>query len=146
MPNVRALIALCRLHIVMATLGPVVVVAERPAADLVEALGNAGAFPIIETSLADAAAAIEQIQPAALILTDAQPWPEEQAGASLHKAIDTGSGPFMPVLARVSPDGEFFVPHALPIGADERAAQVVARLRSALRVRSLHATVLRRTA
>ena len=59
----RALIALCRLHIVMATLGPVVVVAERPSADLVEALGKAGAFPIIETGLADAAAAIEQIQP-----------------------------------------------------------------------------------
>ena len=53
----------------MATLGPVVVVAERPSADLVEALGEAGAFPIIETGLADAAAAIEQIQPAALILT-----------------------------------------------------------------------------
>ncbi len=129
----------------MATLGPVVVVAERPSADLVEALGKAGAFPIIETGLADAAAAIEQIQPAALILTDAGPWPDGQAGASLRKATDTGSGPFMPVLARAGHNSELAVPHALPIGADEPAAQVVARLRSALRVRSLHATVLRRT-
>ena len=129
----------------MATLGPVVVVAERRSADLVEALGKAGAFPIIEIGFADADAAIEQIQPAALILTDAEPWPEGEAGASLRKAIDTGSGPFMPVLVRASHDSELAIPHALPIGAGEPAAQVVARLRSALRVRSLHATVLRRT-
>src|SRR5258705_1513724 len=51
----------------------------------------------------------------------------------------------MPVLARAGHDSEPAVLHALPIGADEAAAQVVARLRSALRVRSLHATVLRRT-
>src|SRR5689334_17288609 len=129
----------------MATLGPVVVVAERRSADLVEALGKAGAFPIIETGFADADAAIEQIQPAALILTDAEPRPEAEAGASLRQAIGTVGGPFMPVLARASHDSELAVPHALPIGPDEPAAQVVARLRSALRVRSLHATVLRRT-
>jgi hypothetical protein len=51
----------------------------------------------------------------------------------------------MPVLARVSQDRQLASRHALPIGPDEAAAQVVARLRSALRVRSLHATVLRRT-
>ena len=130
----------------MAALGPVVVVAERPSADLVEALGKAGAFPIIETGLADAAAAIEQIQPAALILTDAGPWPKQAAGASLRKTIETGGGPFMPVLARVGQDRQLPTRHALPIGSDEPAAQVVARLRSALRVRALHATVLRRSA
>jgi hypothetical protein len=130
----------------MAALGPVVVVAERPSADLVEALDKAGAFPIIETGLADAAAAIEQIQPAALILTDAGPWPKQAAGASLRKTIETGGGPFMPVLARVGQDRQLATRHALPIGSDEPAAQVVARLRSALRVRALHATVLRRSA
>jgi hypothetical protein len=131
----------------MATLGPVVVVAERPSADLVDALGGAGAFPIIETGFADAVAAIEQIQPAALILTDAEPWPKDSmAGASLRKTIEAGSGPFMPVLARVSPHKELPILHALPIGSDEPAALVVARLRSALRVRALHATVLRRSA
>jgi hypothetical protein len=130
----------------MATLGPVVVVAERRSADLVEALAKAGAFPIIETGFADAAAAIEQIQPAALILTDAERCSDGAAGASWRTAIDNGSGPFMPVLVRVSHDGELAIPHALPISADEPAAQVVARLRSALRVRALHATVLRRSA
>src|SRR5262245_51458545 len=132
----------------MATLGPVLVVAERPSADLVEALGQAGAFPIIETGIADAAVAIEQIEPTALILTDAEAWPKEAdgtAGASLRKTIESGSGPFIPVLARVSHDGALPLLHALPIGTDEPAAQVVARLRSALRVRSLHATLLRRS-
>src|SRR5262249_3330616 len=93
----------------MATLGPVVVVAERRSADLVEALAKAGAFPIIEIGFADAAAAIEQIQPAALILTDPEPWPKETAaadGESLRKIIDNRCGPFMPVLARVGQDRE----------------------------------------
>jgi hypothetical protein len=50
------------------------------------------------------------------------------------------------VLACAKDDRELpVVRHALPIGADEPAPQVVARLRSALRVRALHATVLRRT-
>jgi hypothetical protein len=129
----------------MAALGPVVVVAEKPSAELVEALSKAGAFPIIETAFADASTAIAEIQPAALILADAEPWPAGQTGITLIKAIETGSGPFMPVLARVSPDSEDAAPHALPVAIDEPAAQLVARLRSALRVRSLHATVLRRT-
>ena len=38
----------------MAMLGPVVVVAEHMAADLVDLLGKAGAFPIVETKFADA--------------------------------------------------------------------------------------------
>jgi hypothetical protein len=134
-----------QVRVIMAALGPVVVVAEQPSAALVEALGKAGAFPVIETTFADAPAAIAEIQPAALILADAEPWPAGQAGATLIKAIETGSGPFMPVLARVSADSEAAAPHALPVSIDEPAAQIVARLRSALRVRSLHATVLRRT-
>jgi len=129
----------------MAALGPVVVVAEQPSAELVEALGKAGAFPIIETAFADASSAIAEIQPAALILADAEPWPAGQTGITLIKAIETGGGPFMPVLARVSSESEDAAPDALPVAIDEPAAQLVARLRSALRVRSLHATVLRRT-
>ena len=50
----------------------------------------------------------------------------------------------MPVLARVHADGVLPVPFALPIAADEPLDRLLARLRSALRVRSLHATVLRR--
>jgi len=51
----------------------------------------------------------------------------------------------MPVLVRVSGDSEAVIPHALPITAGEPPNRLIARLRSALRVRTLHQTVLRRT-
>ena len=54
----------------MALLGPIVVVAENPAAETVEALGNAGAFPIVEATWADARAAIDEIAPSALLLAE----------------------------------------------------------------------------
>ena len=59
----------------MALLGPMVVVAEDSAADLLDMLGKAGAFPIVETGWADAPAAIAEIQPAALVLADADAAP-----------------------------------------------------------------------
>src|SRR5437660_649525 len=47
-----------------------VVVAENSAADLLDILGKAGAFPIVETRWADAPAAIAEIQPVALAVAD----------------------------------------------------------------------------
>ena len=46
----------------MALLGPMVVVAENSAADLIDVLRKAGAFPIVETRWADAPAAIEPLR------------------------------------------------------------------------------------
>ena len=45
----------------MALIGPMVVVAESSAADLLDVLGKAGAFPVVETRWADAPAAIAEI-------------------------------------------------------------------------------------
>src|SRR5262245_4874763 len=128
----------------MAMLGPMVVVAETPAADLVDVLGKAGAFPIVEASFADAPAAIAEIQPAALVLADDTPCTDEDAKEALIRKIDARRGPFMPVLARMQKDGGIALPTAVPFAIDEPPARLVARLRSALRVRTLHATVLRR--
>ena len=89
----------------MAMLGPMVVVAETPAADLVDVLGKAGAFPIVEASFADAPAAIAEIQPAALVLADDSPCTDEDAKEALIRKIDARRGPFMPVLARMQKDG-----------------------------------------
>ena len=50
----------------------------------------------------------------------------------------------MPVIALVERDGTPSLPGALPIALDDSADRLVARLRSALRIRSLHVTVLRR--
>ena len=54
----------------MALIGPMVVVAESSAADLLDVLGKAGAFPTVETRWADAPATIAEIQPVALAIAD----------------------------------------------------------------------------
>ena len=55
----------------MALQGPFVVVADSPAPDIVEALQAAGAFPVIETNWADAAAAMASVEPEAVVLAEA---------------------------------------------------------------------------
>ncbi len=128
----------------MALLGPMVVVAEHSAADLLDALGKAGAFPIVETGWADAPTAIAEIQPAALVLGDPDAVPSPRLVRALTQCIETRRGPVMPVLAWVNADSVLSVPFALSAAADDPFDRVLARVRSALRVRSLHATVLRR--
>src|SRR5262245_1177958 len=132
-------------YVVMALLGPMVVVAERSAADLVEALGKAGAFPIIDADWAQAPAAIAQIQPAALVIAQSQESPDARAVQAVIRKLEGRGGPFMPVLARVAQGGEVAIPSAVPVAVEEPIESLLARLRSALRVRSLHATILRRT-
>ena len=127
----------------MASLGPIVVVAENPAAEAVEALGNAGAFPIVEASWADARAAIDEIQPSALLLAEPAPPPDPRLAQVLTGRIEAMSL-LMPVLARLGDDGTVPIPYALAVSVKEPMSRLIDRLRSALRVRSLHATVLRR--
>jgi hypothetical protein len=129
----------------MALLGPVVVVAEHPAIDLVEALGNAGAFPIVEASWADARSAIDEIQPCALVLAEPEPPPNPRLAQVLTSRIEAMSL-LMPVLARLADDGMLPIPSALAVSVKDPMSRLIDRLRSALRVRNLHATVLRRSA
>jgi hypothetical protein len=128
----------------MALLGPMVVVAEASAADLLDVLGKAGAFPIVETRWADAPAAISEIQPVALAVADPQGTPPARHLRAIQQCIETRGGPVMPVIALVEHDGSPAIPDALPIALDDSTDRLIARLRSALRVRTLHATVLRR--
>ena len=121
-----------------------VVVAEAPATDLVDILGRAGAFPIVEAKFADAAAAVTEIQPAALLIADAAPSPSDKHLKALLKTIETRGGPFMPVLARVDGPDMIAIPFALPIAVSEPEDRLIACLKSALRVRSQHAAVMRR--
>jgi hypothetical protein len=129
----------------MAQLGPMVVVAESPAADLVGVLGKAGAFPIVEATWADAPEALAEIKPVALVVADPGPAPNLRAAEAVIKKIDGRGGPLMPVLARVEGDSEVAIPFALPIARNDVGERLVARLRSALRIRALHQTVLRRS-
>src|SRR5262249_46919258 len=128
----------------MALLGPMVVVAENSAADLIDVLGKAGAFPIVETRWADAPAAIAEIQPVALAIADPQGAPSPQHVGAVIQCIETRGGPVTPVIALVEGNSPV-IPSALPIALDDSTDRLIARLRSALRIRTLHATVLRRS-
>jgi GGDEF domain-containing protein len=130
--------------LLMALLGPMVVVAETSAADLVDVLGTAGAFPIIETPWADAPAAIAEIQPVALAIADPNGKPSARHARAVTQCIETRGGPIMPLIALVEKDDVPALPGALPIALDDSTERLVARLRSALRIRTMHATVLRR--
>jgi GGDEF domain-containing protein len=122
-----------------------VVVAEAPATDLVDLLGKAGAFPLVECTFADAPKAVAEIQPAALLIAEPSAAPSARQLQALLKAIETRGGPFMPVLARVAGADMIEIPFALPLAIDEPADRLIACLKSALRVRSQHAAVIRRS-
>ncbi len=123
--------------------GPILVITDRPDRRLVTALSAAGAFPVVESTLGEAAAAIARIEPAAVLFADADAAPVQSLADSLMDAIDAVPGPFMPVVARVAECGATIL-DVLPIKVDAPCEQVIARLGSALRARTLHATVLRR--
>ena len=130
----------------MALQGPFVVVADTPATDVVEALRAAGAFPIIETNWPDAAAAIGSVAPEAVVLAEpcSDPARAEELGRALTDRLDAADGPFTPIIARTREDSTIAVPDALAISASVPAARIARRLSAALRVRTLHGTVLRR--
>jgi GGDEF domain-containing protein len=121
-----------------------VVVAESSAADLIDVLGKAGAYPIVETRWPDAPAAIGEMQPVALAIADPQGAPSPRHVGAVIQCIETRGGPVMPVIALMEANSAPAIPSALPISMDDSTDRLVARLRSALRIRTLHATVLRR--
>ena len=130
----------------MALQGPFVVVADNPAPDVVEALQTAGAFPVIETNWADAAAALASVEPEGVVLADACADREraEEFARALDDRLQAGSGAFTPVIARTREDGAAPIPDVLAISATIAPGRIVQRLGAALRIRTLHNTVLRR--
>ena len=121
-----------------------IVVADCPATDLVDALAAAGAFPIVETKWADAPAAFHSVKPAAVVIAEPGAPSDETAARMLCRQIASAAGTIVPVIARVQGDQEAGVSIALSVDAALPVERLVARLQSAMRVRALHATVLRR--
>jgi hypothetical protein len=128
----------------MSLQGPVIVVAEHPAAGLVEALGAAGAFPIVESKWADAPTAFVAVKPAAVVVAEPDRPPSDSAARMLCLQIATASGAIVPTIACVKDDLEPAIPAALPADIALPVGHLIARLSSAMRVRALHETVLRR--
>lgn len=128
----------------MSLQGPLIVVADTPAPDVVEALSAAGAFPIIEAAWADAPTAFVSVKPAGVVIAEPGPAPSKSAARMLCLQIATTQGPIVPTIALCHGDREPAVPIALPADTALPRRHLVARLQSAMRVRTLHETVLRR--
>ena len=130
----------------MALQGPFAVIADSPAPDVVEGLRAAGAFPIIEATWSDAPAMLGSIEPEAVVLADVSS--DRTRVAALAKALaearKKSGGLYMPVIARTRDDGAPAIPDALAIAASAAPERLARRLSTALRVRTLHGTVVRR--
>jgi GGDEF domain-containing protein len=127
----------------MSLQGPIVVIADQKNAEITAALAAGGAFPVVEASWRDGADAIARIEPAAIVVTDPGQ-PSEREKAAVRAAIAAARGPYLPVVARVAQAAVPALAGALPIAIDAPADRIAIRLASALRVRTLHATALRR--
>jgi hypothetical protein len=131
----------------MALQGTFVVVADSPAQDVVAGLSAAGAFPIIEASWAEAPAALASVEPEAIVLGDI--CGNDKHNFALQRALadrrKKAGGVFIPVIARIGDDATAGIADALAISAAAPVERISRRLALALRIRALHATVLRRT-
>jgi hypothetical protein len=124
----------------MSQQGPIIVVSTAGRLPFATALDDAKIFPIIDTAWADASGAVTQLQPAAVLvaMSDAV----EPGFAALAKQI-AAVQPYLPLIA-VDP-GTSLPENAIPFSqSGGNFDRLIARLRAALRVRTLHATVLRR--
>jgi hypothetical protein len=122
--------------------GPILIVSNAGRPTLARALDQALLFPLIDASFAEAAAAVSTMQPAAVLVAAAG---LPQADLAALAAQVGARKPYVPLLALdpLGPPPE----NALPLWRSEaNSERLVARLRMALRVRALHATVLRRLA
>jgi GGDEF domain-containing protein len=128
----------------MSLQGPLIVVAEKPASDLTQALSAAGAFPIVEAKWADAPTAFVAVKPAGVVIAEPGPPASEASARMLCLQIATAAGPIVPTIAFADDEHEAALPVALPADANLPPDRLVSRLQSAMRVRALHATVLRR--
>ena len=124
----------------MSQQGPILVVSNAKRPSFAAALDVAKLFPVVEAEWADAARAVEQVQPAAVLTATSD---IDQATLAALAAPIAAQQPYLPLIAV---DPQTTLPdNAIPFFQSQGdISRLVARLRAALRVRSLHATVMRR--
>src|SRR5437588_4329603 len=123
----------------MALSGPVLVIADE-ANEVCEALTRGGNLPMREAAPADAVAAVTKAKPSAVVVVGCSQDIAQPVAAKLARL----DGPLVPMLAVVRDSDAPAFGNALPIPAESVSSRLVPRLRAALRVRALHATILRR--
>ncbi len=124
----------------MSQQGPILIVSTAGRPPFAGALDEAGMFPVVDMNWAEASRAVEQLQPAAVLaaMSDA-PQPRFEL---LAKQI-AARRPYLPLIA-VDPEAAL-PPNAVPFSqTGNNFDRLAARLRAALRVKALHATVMRR--
>ena len=126
----------------MSQQGPIIVVSDDKRPSFATALDDAKMFPVIDMAWADASSAIEQLQPAAVLLAFSG---ATEPGLEALAELIAARQPYLPLIAvdpkRALPENA--IPFSQSGGNFDR---LIARLRAALRVRTLHATVARRLA
>lgn len=128
----------------MSLQGPLLVVSDEPATAVVEALSAAGAFPVIEAKWADAPTAFVSVKPSAIVIAEPGAPKSEASGRMLALQVATSQGAIVPILAMADAERDAAIPIALTADRDAPIEFLIDRLQSALRVRALHSTVLRR--
>ncbi len=124
----------------MSQQGPIIVVANAGRPSFAAALHDAQMFPLVDATWEDASRAVEHVQPAAVVV--AMTGVDHVRFLALAKQI-AARQPYLPLIA-VDPKTalpENAIPFSQTAGNSDRLA---GRLRAALRVSALHATVMRR--
>jgi hypothetical protein len=124
----------------MSQQGPIIVVANAGRPSFAEALHDAQMFPIVDATWGDASRAVEHVQPAAVVVAMAE------ANHARFLALARQIAARQPYLPLIAVDPKTALPeNAIPFTqGEDNFDRLAGRLRAALRVASLHATVMRR--
>lgn len=124
----------------MSLQGPIIVVSTTRQPAFTAALDDAKVFPLIDMTWADASRAVAKLRPAAVLVA--------MSGAPKSELSNLANqiGATQPYLPLIAIDPETSLPeNAIPFSQGEGSPdRLAARLRAALRVRTLHSTVMRR--
>jgi hypothetical protein len=120
--------------------GPIIVLSEAGRPSFAKALEEAALFPLVDATWLDASRAIDLVQPAAVVAAVSEA--VELRLQTLARQIAARQ----PCLPLVAVDPDIALPqNVLPFGqAGGKPDRLIRRLNAALRVRALHATVMRR--
>src|SRR3569833_54421 len=124
----------------MSQQGPLLLVADSVRPALTSALKAAQLFPVIETRWGEAAQAIDRLRPVAVLAVITEAKASDIVSLAAHVAAVK---PYLPLIAfdpaATLPD------NAIPFAPQgENFDRLIARLRAMQRIRTLHATALRR--
>ena len=134
----------------MSQQGPILVVSTAKQPSFAATIGIGRLFPVIETEWADAVRAVEQVQPAAVLAATSD---TDATGLAELATRVAARQPYLPLISvdpriphpdNVIPFFQSQIPQTQVSQTQGGADRLQARLRAALRVRSLHATVMRR--